>query len=680
MKHSSASMALALAVASLLACAGDGEITAPPPPPPSSSITITSITPDPIVEGAEATLTGDGFSATASQNEVTIDGVEATVTQASETRLTVLVPTFDCRPARRASVRVSTGGETSAAVGHSLKPLSVLPEVLEPGELYLLRDPGEFCIQLGETTDEDEEEYLVGVQAISEALGSRTSAVVTGVGGSGPASAAIVPSPAATRLPDVTASGWLAGDPPPILYGREAHFEQLQGYLRRGVVARSFPGFPVPAQATASPVPGPLSAGDEVQINIPLSTPEATQFETACNSFEPITAVVREVGQQAIWLEDVSNPDGGFSASHIRQFRDLLDDVIWPVLVDYFGDPSDIDGNGRVAIVISKVVNAEGRPAFTSTLDFFDESCSASNIGELMYLATPDPNNEIGAGVTASPEELFTFLVPLVGHTLTHTIQFSRRIFEVASPPSHDLLMLPWIAEGQAQLAEEVVGHAVTGNRPGRDYGGDIAFVDPGDFDWYGLGFIGMSRYFGFDTETVRTTGAPEECSWLLLDPAPCVGGGMRSSVSWSLLRWISDHWGPGYPGGEQGLHRDLIGNLRSGFENVSALLGVEVDDLLAAWAAMLYADGRLAEGSELLRMPSWDLADVFGSLPETARLTPRQASFADFSERFEIADGSTGYLRLSGTGPHAPVAIRARTPADARLPGHMRLWVVRLR
>lgn len=679
MQHSSVSISLALAVASLLACAGDGEITAPPPPP-SSSVTISSIAPDPMVEGAEATITGEGFSAVASQNEVTVDDVEATVTQASGTQLRIVVPTFDCRPARRTSVRVSTGGETSAALGHSLKPLSVLPEVLEPGELYLLRDPDGFCIQLGETTDEDEEEYLVGVQAISEALGPRTSAVVTGVGGSGPASAAIVPSPAATRLADVTASGGLDGDAPPIPYGREAYLEQLQAHLRPGAVARSSPSFPAPAQATGSPVPGPLSTGDEVQIKVPLSTPEATQFETACNSFELITTVVREVGRRAVWLEDVSNPDGGFSASHIRRFRDLLDDVIWPVLVDYFGNPSDIDANGRVAVVISRVVNAEGRPAFTSTLDFFDESCSASNIGELMYLATPDPNNEIGAGATASAEELFTFLVPLVGHTLTHTIQFSRRIFEVASPPSHDLLMLPWIAEGQAQLAEEVVGHAVTGNRPGRDYGGDIAFVDPGDFDWYGLGFMGIARYFGFDTETASTTGAPEECSWLLLDPTPCVGGGMRSSVSWSFLRWISDHWGPAYPGGEQGLHRDLIGNSRRGFENVSALLGVEVGDLLAAWAAMLYTDGRLAEGSELLRMPSWDLADVFGSLPETARLTPRQTGFADFSETFEIADGSTGYVRIGGAGPHAAVAIRARTPADAGLPGHMRLWVVRLR
>ncbi|MCZ6857892.1 MAG: hypothetical protein O7F70_07825, partial [Gemmatimonadetes bacterium] len=64
-----------------------------------TTLSLSSVTPDPLVEGGTATLTGTGFDLTLGNNTVTVDGQSATVTVASTTSLTVTLPTFDCQPA-----------------------------------------------------------------------------------------------------------------------------------------------------------------------------------------------------------------------------------------------------------------------------------------------------------------------------------------------------------------------------------------------------------------------------------------------------------------------------------------------------------------------------------------------------------------------------------------------------
>lgn len=59
----------------------------------STTVKIISFTPDEGAVGTKVTLLGDGFSATSNQNTVTFNGVQATVLEATPTRLQVSVPT-----------------------------------------------------------------------------------------------------------------------------------------------------------------------------------------------------------------------------------------------------------------------------------------------------------------------------------------------------------------------------------------------------------------------------------------------------------------------------------------------------------------------------------------------------------------------------------------------------------
>src|SRR5690606_13582185 len=107
------------------------------------------ITPDTLVEGASATITGITFSTTASNNSVIIDGVRTTVGSATATTIHFVVPRFPCQPTRTVtvSVHVNTGTPNPSVE----KEAPIRPETytsLAVGEEALVQDPSKFCFQL----------------------------------------------------------------------------------------------------------------------------------------------------------------------------------------------------------------------------------------------------------------------------------------------------------------------------------------------------------------------------------------------------------------------------------------------------------------------------------------------------------------------------------------------------
>jgi hypothetical protein len=268
----------------------------------------------------------------------------------------------------------------------------------------------------------------------------------------------------------------------------------------------------------------------------------------------------------------------------------------------------------------------------------------------------------------------------IIAHEFAHIIQFSRRLFN----PNIPTFLTVWEAEGQAVLAEEVVGHAFESKSPGQNYGAAIAYNrdEPTSIDWYSFGFAALAYYFGFDGTDQKVPDAPEECSWLdnsSENDSPCEVGLLPYGAPWSFLRWLSDHFGPSFPGGEKGLQRAFIDNPGAGYQNIENVVGVPIETLLAQWAAMLYADDRAPVISARLTMPSWNLFDVYdiGSL-ETARLAPRIRTFSNFDDAVQVRAGSTAYFRVGGSFRPA-AAIRVRNHSGGTLPATMQVFVVRL-
>lgn len=624
--------------------------------------TLSSVSPDPFVEEDGGTLTGEDFSPDPSSNRVLVGTLEATVTSASETELQITVPDFDCRPPRDVDVTVEVGGLASNAVSHPVEPEEA-PVSVAVGEQSVTQDPGSFCLQFEETTSS--ESYLVGVQSASEQAGALSAVEVTSETGGGGSSAAVAPRPDGGGAAGGAAPGGLleAGT-------RHARAEaQIRSWEREHLgpmVARSLPATGADPTVFAV-VDSTASEDDTVNVRVPVGP-------DLCADFTEITGVVRKVGQHGLWVEDVANPDSGYTASDYEEMSDDFDADIHPTDTDYFGSPSDLDDNDGIALVITKEVNELDDPplGFVFGGDLFDRSdCASSDEGELTYLRAPDPTGSVGPEYTL--EEARARQPNLVAHEFTHIIQNARR-FQAGDP-----FMSAWNAEAQAQLAEEVVGHAVTGRTTGQNYGYTVAFNanDSDETDWYRDGFVDLARWYGFEDRDNRVATAPEECSWLQEDPSPCAGRAKWYGVGWSFLRWISDHLGPNHAGGEQGLHRDLIGSSQTGYAAIEDVVGTPVPDLFPQWAGALWVDDRVSGAVERLTLPSWDLKDVEDELPETAHLKPEGFGFTDFTASFDVTSASSLYLLVEGDGRPA-TAVKVRAPDGSTLGSQMQLWVVR--
>lgn len=441
------------------------------------------------------------------------------------------------------------------------------------------------------------------------------------------------------------------------------------------------------AQAPSA-VPPDVLVGDVININVPGVT------TGTCDDFTPIITVVRTVGTHAVWLEDQGNPAGGYSTADIDAFSTQFDNITYDTDVAYFGTDTDVDANNRVVVVLTQEVNRSGSAGQVFPRDFSDPvSCPASNGGEFFYVWVPDPNGTVGEPIAL---DLVRDIDPVVfAHEFAHIIQLGRRI-QAGNPQ-----MKLWELEGQATLAEEVVGHAVEGRAVGQNLRGSVAYDTDGIATsrfWYSSGFFDMGVYYGADFSAAsprKVTGAPHDCTWLDKAGKGVCANSVVHGVPWSLLRWLSDHYGSSFAGGEKEFHRAIIDNTVSGFANLAGLVGVPIETLLAQWAAMLYVDDRvLVDGTVVdmntvdpkLKMLSWNLFSVFEGIVfiidnmevQIHLLEPVVRGFQDFTESFNVRAASTAYFLVSSTGRPA-TAIRARGVSEGVLPSVMQYWVVRL-
>jgi hypothetical protein len=640
----------------------------------AATLGILAIAPDTIVEGVTVTITGTGFSTTPSNNDVTVDGTAATVVTATATTLTVTVPNFDCLPARDVDVAVSTGG-VSATLSHPLRSGSGLN--LAVGEITWTTDPADFCLQFDpSSTGGDEYVFGVGVAAETPTLFQVVS--VTGVQGAVPPGPAGVPG----RGTPAPAGVGLAAADLEASAGRYAA-EQRVRTLEEQLFARATPQLSQSAAAVSAGAMAVPNEGDTLRLRVPNVDNLGGSGNTtgACDSI-PIDVVVRKVGGAGIFVTDLNNPaTDSLTDAEIAAYSDTFDVNIFAVDTAYFGSPTDLDANERVFVVLTIEVNKllSGQIAgFVFSGDLFDPaSCATSDQGEIFYGHVPDPNNV--AGTIARSKAAVLFQMPsLIAHEFTHNIQQSRRL------ELNGVNLSRWEAEGQAVLAEEVVGHSILGNTAGMDYGSATALTG-GGISWYRAAFQRLANYYGW-TGAGRAPDAPEDCTLFgtaeLNSTTACLAFYFYGA-SWSFQRYVIDRFGAGFAGGPEGLTRAWIGAnpQMSGVENVEALLNVQFDSLFVRWAAMHYVDGRVPSADPSLLMSSWDIHDIMTGLGATAPLLPAARTFGDFSASESIRAGSTAYSSLSVGATRPALAVRVRSPTDQVLGTTLKpqLWIVRV-
>lgn len=652
-------------------------------------IAITGVAPLPLRAGQAATITGTGFSASAASNNVALSGQIVNVTGATTTSIQFTVPQNVCLPAGNVTVDVTSAGRSTSSVqpfdAGGAQPLQVAL-----GQQLIITDPVNFCLRFAETAAN--ESYVVGLQSLASVVTSVTTARITGTG------APVVATPALTEPARPRGGAFdLALQPiirSPAALIRARHRAAEAAMWRENRQWLRFMGQPDYARSdrlAAASIPSVVTVGQQIPIRVPQS----------CSNFTEITAVVRVVGQKGVWVEDVANPTGGFTLADFQTASTEMDQRAYDVIANHFGNPTDLDGNGRIVVVVTKEVNRrnDNSLGFVHPADIYprgagQNQCLSSDFGELYYSRAPDTGGQFGA--VTSVDIMRDNLIPTFVHEFVHILQAGRRI----TNPQFVALQQPWEFEGQALIGEEIYGHAVTSRSTGQNYGFGVAFagtefpqVDADPYPWYFDKFFDMFFYFGLDCDAetcdrdVQILGAPEQCSWLndrdAGNTGPCVEWREHYGVPWSIFRWIADQYGPGHPGGEPGLMRALIDHRGAGYSTVADVTGVPMNQLLAQWAATVYVDDRFPGMDPRLRMTSWNLTafagpeGVQGPLIQTVWLRPRMRTFGSFVDQLSVRGGSTAYFRLSGVRP--AFTLSARTPAGSTLPGHLQMWIVRV-
>lgn len=291
------------------------------------------------------------------------------------------------------------------------------------------------------------------------------------------------------------------------------------------------------------------------------------------SSYDRIDADLRYTGTKCLVYADVdtlANPANNFDDIHFQQLGQAFDNSIEATNVSYFGAYSDVDGNGKVIILITPVVNRltpGGSGGFIAgfflSIDLYAAGqvpAGTTNHGEVFYLLAADPGsfwgNPFPIDFTADEN------IGTTAHEHEHMISFSHRIFQEGGVTQET-----WFEEGMAHMAEDLNGrHDANQGRA------DIYLQDPG----------------AVSLEDARATLEQR--------------GGI-----YLFLRLMADRYGTD-------ILKDIVQSRCKGRECIQNVTGEGFYDLVAEFFAALYLTGKGITADPRFNYTSIDLDD-YGTL-----------------------------------------------------------------
>ena len=165
-----------------------------------------------------------------------------------------------------------------------------------------------------------------------------------------------------------------------------------------------------------------------------------------------ITATLQYIGETCeIWVENPSE----ITVSKATQLGQEFDNVIYPLVTEYFYTPSDVNGDGRVAILCFDIQDDFDNTGayvggYFSSGDLFNTS--TSNKMEIFYIDTY-PTMRYPASNPVDVSRAYSTLV----HEFQHMVNFNRNYFVENSSS-----MPTWLNEGLSMAAEHIYKGTLT--------------------------------------------------------------------------------------------------------------------------------------------------------------------------------------------------------------------------
>ena len=246
--------------------------------------------------------------------------------------------------------------------------------------------------------------------------------------------------------------------------------------------------------------------------------------------------LVAENEHIAVYQDSIQRSSTPASAAHVQVMLDYYRDHGKPVIDQYFGGVSDVDGNGRINVLLSPVVSTTVA-AFVWSGDFFPRTggggCPASNEMELIYF-----NAALIAGIGDATRPDYQALATLV-HEAKHVSSLYKRLrFGVRAGGSNSPYHAVWIEEGTAEIAAEISSRRAWASRGGPAVGARLRRQD-----FQGAGFT--PENWGVILRLARTINyLSSQPNSLSTDPNGAPSQHSFYGSSWLFHRFLGDAFG----------------------------------------------------------------------------------------------------------------------------------------
>jgi hypothetical protein len=510
-------------------------------------------------------------------------------------------------------------------------------------------------------------DYVAVLVNTGTVAGTDESYSLRGTGLLNPAVASLLPAPppqaarlgvAAAPMRDIAFENALRDRERAELTPRIAVARQVMQARRSGSISTAG------VEPRRAALPATAKLGDMVTVNV-----NGTQN---CTNAIYHRARVAAISAHAIVLADSLNPSGGFTDADYARYAARFDSLVYPLDVGAFGEPTDIDGNGRIGLIFTLEVNRltpGGSPfyvsGFTFSRDLFPvtatsraAACPTSNEGEFFYLLAPDPFGRVN-GNRRTTGFVDTNTTAVIAHEFQHLINASRRLYVNNAPKFED----KWLDEGLAHIAEELLFYHEAGLAPRANLG--IADIQASQQRWtaFNLDMTGggnTDRYRGYLFKPSRSSPYAADDSL------------NTRGAAWNLLRYLADRTSSA----DGNIFFRLANGPATGMANLQNVFGKDVPAKVRDWATSHAVDDIAATTAEL-QQPSWNWHDIYSELygayplqlPSLVEGTTYSGSIVAGGAayyRFSVPAGGTATLTLGGasraSGSHVQfVVVRTR-------------------
>ena len=380
---------------------------------------------------------------------------------------------------------------------------------------------------------------------------------------------------------------------------------------------------------------------------ITLNTKTGATLSDACQVPDDRTGRVVAISNHAIVIADTANPIGGYTDQEYLTVGQQFDDV-YAMDVAAFGDPTDIDSNGKIVMFFTRAVN-EMTPKGSSSVvggffygrDLFPKAdtpelgpgsgCPTSNFSEMFYLAVPDPNALVNGNTTFTKVFVSHLTLSTTAHEFQHLINASRRLYINTTATDFEVV---WLNEGLSHIAEELLFYRQSNGLAPRedvdslDFKGNQTNVDSYNYNER----ENFARYILYLAKpSVSSPYAPNDSL-------------ETRGATWSFLRYAADHRGSS----DGDTWFKLVNSSKTGMANLQDVFGAGLMSIFRDWSVAVIADdvSGVANGWQ---QPSWNFRSILTYIASIGKYPLTTVTVGDGSPlSVTLKGGSAAYVRFS--------------------------------